>query len=309
VRGLSTFQRGINSAHNGYIDVYLNLGWVGLSLIAFILVGGYRRTVATFRRNPELAGLMLAFVATSAIYSVTEAGFRILTPTWICLLLAALAPSGGVTGPASRKSWRPAAVRSIAEKAPRSAMRFPRHSQTRFHRPFIYDPRKLQFNRTAAAFRSLLRMSNLVAGAVASFFLMLSSCIPGGPDLRVLVSGGRIHRYYSLLDLGSRAPSRSTVHCDRAQDHPECRVVFNTAFGLQLLVGVAALLVTAWWPRPPADLSQSGGCASLLESHSYPGVNTALGFPTRVYWAVLEAQLRFDVQSWLANLGWPCAQA
>jgi O-antigen ligase len=100
VRGLSTFQRGINSAHNGYIDVYLNLGWVGLSLIAFILVGGYRRTVATFRRNPELAGLMLAFVATSAIYSVTEAGFRILTPTWICLLLAALAPSGGVTGPA-----------------------------------------------------------------------------------------------------------------------------------------------------------------------------------------------------------------
>jgi hypothetical protein len=50
---------------------------------------------------------MLAFVATSAIYSVTEAGFRILTPTWICLLLAALAPSGGVTGPAIKKVLAP----------------------------------------------------------------------------------------------------------------------------------------------------------------------------------------------------------
>jgi O-antigen ligase len=107
VRGLSTFQRGINSAHNGYIDVYLNLGWVGVTLIGFILAGGYRRTVATYRQNPQLAGLMLAFVATNVIYSITEAGFRILTPTWICLLIATLAPSGSVAWPAIKKVMAP----------------------------------------------------------------------------------------------------------------------------------------------------------------------------------------------------------
>ncbi len=34
-----------NEAHNGYIEVYLNLGWLGLGLIALILGQGYRRAV------------------------------------------------------------------------------------------------------------------------------------------------------------------------------------------------------------------------------------------------------------------------
>lgn len=85
--GLSKYEIGLNSAHNGYIEVYLNLGFVGLGLIAMLLGSGYLRAVAAFRRNPEIGGLMLAYVATAAIYSVSEAGFRILTPTWIALLL------------------------------------------------------------------------------------------------------------------------------------------------------------------------------------------------------------------------------
>jgi O-antigen ligase len=86
-RSLPKFNQ-VNEAHNGYIEVYLNLGVIGLFLIVWILISGYRHAVSTFRRNPELGGLMLAYVASSVIYSVTEAGFRMLSPIWIFLLLA-----------------------------------------------------------------------------------------------------------------------------------------------------------------------------------------------------------------------------
>lgn len=108
VAGLSKFQRGINSAHDGYIDVYLNLGWIGVGLIGMLLISGYARASAAFRRNPEIGGLLLAYVATSTIYSITEAGFRILTPTWISLLLAVVAGSGYASGLLGSRKRRPA---------------------------------------------------------------------------------------------------------------------------------------------------------------------------------------------------------
>jgi O-antigen ligase len=80
--------QGLNTPHNGYIEVYLNLGWVGLSLLALIFINGYRSACAALRSDPEIASLSLGFLATAAIYSITEAGFRMLTPTWIGLLLA-----------------------------------------------------------------------------------------------------------------------------------------------------------------------------------------------------------------------------
>ncbi len=77
----------VNEAHNGYIEVYLNLGWIGVVLIATILISGYRGAVMAIRRNPRFGGLMLAYIATSAIYSVSEAGFRMLDPMWVFLLI------------------------------------------------------------------------------------------------------------------------------------------------------------------------------------------------------------------------------
>jgi exopolysaccharide production protein ExoQ len=91
-----------NEAHDGYIEVYLNLGWVGVGLIALILMNGYFRAVATFRRDPAIGGLLLAYVTAAAIFSVTEAGFRLLNPIWIFLLLAVLAEGSVGSGVASR---------------------------------------------------------------------------------------------------------------------------------------------------------------------------------------------------------------
>jgi O-antigen ligase len=86
------------SAHNGYIEVYLDLGWVGLCFIAFILISGYRRAAKAFGRDPQFGSLILAYIATSALYSITEVGFRVLAPSWIFLLLAVVSASGVAAG-------------------------------------------------------------------------------------------------------------------------------------------------------------------------------------------------------------------
>jgi O-antigen ligase len=86
------------SAHNGYIEVYLDLGWIGVCLIAMILVSGYRHAIKTFRRHPEVGSLLLAYVATCAFYSISEVGFRVLTPSWIFLLLAVVSANGFAAG-------------------------------------------------------------------------------------------------------------------------------------------------------------------------------------------------------------------
>ena len=80
-----------NEAHNGYIEVYLNLGVLGLGLIGLLLGQGYLKAVSLFRRDPALGGLLVAYVVTAAAYNVTEAGFRMLSLEWIFLLLSVMA--------------------------------------------------------------------------------------------------------------------------------------------------------------------------------------------------------------------------
>ena len=99
LRGYETHTaHNLVSAHNGYIEVYLDLGWIGVCLIAMILVSGYRHAIKTFRRHPEVGSLLLAYVATCAFYSISEVGFRVLTPSWIFLLLAVVSGNGFAAG-------------------------------------------------------------------------------------------------------------------------------------------------------------------------------------------------------------------
>jgi exopolysaccharide production protein ExoQ len=108
------------SAHNGYIEVYLDLGWVGVFLVALILVTGYRQAVACFRRDPNLGGLLLTYIATTAFYSISEVGFRVLTPSWIFLLLAVVGGCGFSAGLIGRKKTG-AATSSGRATSPASA--------------------------------------------------------------------------------------------------------------------------------------------------------------------------------------------
>jgi exopolysaccharide production protein ExoQ len=87
----SLSQVGIEEAHNGYLELYLNLGWVGLTLLAALAVTGYRNALELFRRDPAAGRLRMALLTAGLIYSCTEAGFRMMSPVWIGFLLATLA--------------------------------------------------------------------------------------------------------------------------------------------------------------------------------------------------------------------------
>jgi O-antigen ligase len=85
-----------NEAHNGYIEVYLNLGWIGVALLAVLIVTGYRKVMLGLRRDPDIGRLMLAYFVVALVYNFTEAGFRMLDAVWISFLLAIMAASGGL---------------------------------------------------------------------------------------------------------------------------------------------------------------------------------------------------------------------
>jgi len=102
-----------NEAHNGYIEVYLNLGWLGLGCIALILLQGYGKVVNVFRRDSALGALLLAYVVTVVAYSISEAAFRMLGLEWFFLLLSVFAASAA-TGVAAELSRSP---RELAKPA------------------------------------------------------------------------------------------------------------------------------------------------------------------------------------------------
>ena len=89
----SGFAFPINEAHNGYIEVYVNLGWAGVSVIALLLFGGYKKIIAALREDPDAAPLLLGFFLTALFESLTEAAFRTMSPSWFFLLLSIIAAS------------------------------------------------------------------------------------------------------------------------------------------------------------------------------------------------------------------------
>jgi len=82
----------INEAHNGWIEVYLNLGWAGLCFLALLIVTGYKRITSHIRQDPEKGCLFLGFLVCALFYSFSEAGFRFGTVSWFFLLLVIIRP-------------------------------------------------------------------------------------------------------------------------------------------------------------------------------------------------------------------------
>lgn len=87
----SMSQVGIQQAHDGYLELYLNLGWIGLVLLGTMIVTGYRNGIALYRKDAHAGGLRIAFLTAAVVYAFTEAGFRMLSPDWFGFLLAVMA--------------------------------------------------------------------------------------------------------------------------------------------------------------------------------------------------------------------------
>jgi exopolysaccharide production protein ExoQ len=80
----------LNESHNGYIEMYINLGWVGVIMLAVLIVWGYRNVVGAYRRDPNAGSgsLRFAILLGAVVAGFTEAAFRLMGPTWIFFLLA-----------------------------------------------------------------------------------------------------------------------------------------------------------------------------------------------------------------------------
>lgn len=79
-----------NEAHNGYIEVFLNLGWVGVTLFAVLLIASYLNVFDAFRRDPEMGRLRLAYFVVAVVFNFTEAAMKMLDPVWILFLMAVI---------------------------------------------------------------------------------------------------------------------------------------------------------------------------------------------------------------------------
>jgi O-antigen ligase len=77
-------------AHNGYLELYLNLGVVGLCLMAGFLIASYRRICKRLTTPRSFASLSLALWTILLFYNMTEAAFKSQL-LWFTFLLASIA--------------------------------------------------------------------------------------------------------------------------------------------------------------------------------------------------------------------------
>jgi exopolysaccharide production protein ExoQ len=91
-------------AHNGYIETYLNLGWIGVGLLIGQFVGTFQKIQRDLVRRFEFARLRLAFLLAIVLYNYTEAAFASTCFIWTMFFLIAvdypMIKAAGRTGPA-----------------------------------------------------------------------------------------------------------------------------------------------------------------------------------------------------------------
>jgi O-antigen ligase len=76
------------STHNGYLDMYLNLGLVGLSFVLAWIVSGLKKVHRYLEIDYSAAMLRLAFIVVVFLYNLAEAAFAGVNNIWILLLFA-----------------------------------------------------------------------------------------------------------------------------------------------------------------------------------------------------------------------------
>jgi O-antigen ligase len=78
-------------AHNGYVEQYLNLGYVGVFFIAVILLSGLGKVMSRWRRDRSGTVFALCIIFVAAVYNYTEAAFYGLNNMWLITILACIA--------------------------------------------------------------------------------------------------------------------------------------------------------------------------------------------------------------------------
>jgi len=101
-------------AHSGYVEQFLNLGYVGVAFIVLLMVRGVFGSRSLARTDAPFAHLKLCLVLAAAIYNYTEAAFYGVSNMWVLLLC------GVIAVPASARSAMLARAAGSPPKEPGS---------------------------------------------------------------------------------------------------------------------------------------------------------------------------------------------
>jgi len=80
----------VNEAHNGYLEIVLNTGLVGLSLFSLFTVSAYGRCKHAIISNPRYGRFVMALFFTALVYNFTEAAFRGIDPVYFFFITISL---------------------------------------------------------------------------------------------------------------------------------------------------------------------------------------------------------------------------
>jgi exopolysaccharide production protein ExoQ len=79
-----------NEAHNGYLEIYLELGLIGLLLVIGLLVATFWKIRFELFRNFEMGRYQMGFFTAVVLYNWTEAAFGTYSPIWFVFYLIAM---------------------------------------------------------------------------------------------------------------------------------------------------------------------------------------------------------------------------
>jgi exopolysaccharide production protein ExoQ len=79
-----------NESHNGYLEIYLNLGLIGLLMLVGLIIATFRKACTELLLNFEWGRFRLALLAAIVFYNWTEACFRGLSLIWFAFYIIAL---------------------------------------------------------------------------------------------------------------------------------------------------------------------------------------------------------------------------
>jgi O-antigen ligase len=89
-----TVGEGINQAHNGYLEQYVNLGYVGVTFIGVIMLSALLKVRRGLDIDAPAAVLRLCLLVAAALYNYTEASFYGINNMWLLLLVASIDIAG-----------------------------------------------------------------------------------------------------------------------------------------------------------------------------------------------------------------------
>jgi exopolysaccharide production protein ExoQ len=122
---------GLNQAHNGYVEQYLNLGYIGVMFIVAIATSAFLSVRAHLQTRHVETMLRLCLLVTALLYNYTEASFYGINNMWVLFLVASIEPAHSVVQARVRAKTATFHSRTVQEYALSASG----HVLRRAHRP------------------------------------------------------------------------------------------------------------------------------------------------------------------------------